>query len=216
MLYSFDTQQFKTPGTQTDSEPADEVLLERVAKEDEAALRILHDRHHRLLLSIIGQVTHESADADEVFQDVMVDIWKHAGNFSREKGHAMGWIVTLARRRAIDRVRRSKTYSSAKDRYQESTKHEMNHMDDHSVENDACSSDLLHVISQIMDELPPAQKQAVFFTMFKGLTQREIARETRTPLGTIKTRIELGLRKIRSAMIARGSKQEWMANLEAA
>ena len=85
-----------------------------------------------------------------------------------------------------------------------------------SVENKACTSDVMHVIAQVMDELPLKQKQAVFLTMFKGLTHREIAQRTRIPIATVKTRIAAGTREIRAAISARAQREECTAELKAA
>lgn len=216
MLYAFDHQQFAELTTEAEASLSDDTLVEMVAQGNDQALETLRTRHSPVLRTIIGHIIREQSDADEVCQDVFLDIWKHAGNYQRDKGHAMGWIVTLARRRAIDRVRRVTTYSKAKDRYQQETVRVLTKEDFHTVENKACTADFLHMVVEIMDDLPPKQREVIHYVVFEGLTQREVARLTCAPLGTTKTRIELGLRKIRDALIARSSKEEWLAELIAA
>jgi RNA polymerase sigma-70 factor (ECF subfamily) len=112
MLYSFDNQQLERLQQLrlAIGEPTDAQLLGQVTKGDEKALATLQQRHTALLRTVISRVISDDADVDEVVQDVMLEIWKNASHYSAEKGQALGWIVTLARRRAIDRIRRKQAY----------------------------------------------------------------------------------------------------------
>src|ERR1700738_3269376 len=98
---------------------SDEVLMEAITDRQPQALREFYSRHGIKLKSVIGNVVHEEGDADDVLQDILIQIWREAGHYSPKAGKLLGWVVTLARRRAIDRLRRKQAYCRAKERYQE-------------------------------------------------------------------------------------------------
>lgn len=218
MLYSFENQQLDRLQQLRLAlgEPTDAQLLAQVSTGNEKALETLAQRHTALLRTVISRVVTNDADVDEVLQDVMVEIWKHAGHYSAEKGQALGWIVTLARRRAIDRVRRKQSYTRAKDRYEEELKTEIEEIDEKSADANVSSKELQQIFARVLEELPEAQREALVFNVYKGLSQREIAATTGIPLGTIKTRLELAFRKVRSAILSQGSRDEWMGMLASA
>lgn len=218
MLYSFENQQLDRLQQHRLAlgEPTDVQLLAQVAAGQEAALATISQRHTTLLRTIVSRVINDDADVDEVVQDVLIEIWKNAAHYSPEKGQALGWIVTLARRRAIDRVRRKQSYSRAKDRYEEEVKSVTEDFDSHSADASVCSNELKEVFSRVFDQLPDAQREALSLNVYKGLSQREIAAHTGIPLGTIKTRLELAIRKVRSAILAQGGRDEWMGALMSA
>jgi RNA polymerase sigma-70 factor (ECF subfamily) len=218
MLYAFDNQQLLRFQQQylANGEPTEAQLLAQIAKGNQAALDTLSRRHNALLRTIVSRVVVDDADVDEVVQDVLLDVWKNASHYCAEKGQALGWIVTVARRRAIDRVRRKQAYARAKERYHDEVISGAEEMDTQSADANASSSELRQIFTQVLDELPKAQREALFFNVYKGLSQREIAAKTGTPLGTIKTRLELALRKVRSAILAQGGRDEWMCVLMSA
>jgi RNA polymerase sigma-70 factor (ECF subfamily) len=215
MLYSFENQQLDRLQQLrlAIGEPTDAQLLANIASGNEAALITLSQRHKALLRTVVSRVITDDADVDEVVQDTWIEIWKNASHYSAQKGQALGWIVTVARRRAIDRIRRKQSYTRAKDRYQEELRTGTEEIDSHTAEADVCSSELREVFTQVFEELPEAQREALSLNIYKGLSQREIAAHTGIPLGTIKTRLELALRKVRSAILAKGSREEWMCAL---
>ena len=215
MLYSFENQQLERLQQlrATIGEPTDAQLLAQVAAGNEKALVTLTERHKALLRTVVSRVITDDADVDEVVQDAWIEVWKNASHYSSEKGQALGWIVTVARRRAIDRIRRKQSYTRAKGRYEEELRSGTEEIDTHTAEADVCSSELRQIFAQVMDELPEAQREALSLNIYKGLSQREIAAKTGIPLGTIKTRLELAIRKVRSAILAQGSRDEWMCVL---
>ena len=113
MLYSFDHQRFETRPQISPDDLTDEQLMENIQRGDESALALLHRRHHALLRTIFNRIISNEHDVDELVQECLLEVWRRAENYNPEKGKALGWIVTLARRRAIDRVRRKQAYSRA-------------------------------------------------------------------------------------------------------
>jgi len=207
MLYEFDHQQiahFACTGA------SDEQLMARIQAHDEAALAALYHRHKAVLRTIIARVAHNDSDVDELLQEVFVELWNRANHFDQSKGKALGWMVTLARRRAIDRIRRRQAYSRAEERLRLETECQPSRMDYESVEEEANNSDRAKIFREIIATLPEAQRKALQLAFYHGLSQREIAAKTGIPLGTIKTRLELALRKVRAAIVAMGCREDWL------
>lgn len=193
MLYSFDT-----PANLQDQNVSltDEQLMLAVQQENAQALEELHQRHAATLKAVIVRVLHNEHSAEDLLQEVFLEIWRLANRYSQEKGKALGWMITLARRRAIDRLRREQAYFRVEERFQKETEQQPEAWTHTRVEEDIEASDLRRILANILETLPPAQKSAVELAFYKGMSQREIASHTNIPLGTIKTRLELGVRKI--------------------
>src|SRR5437588_17474 len=115
---------------------------------------------------------------------------------SAQKGKPLGWMVTLARRRAIDGLRKKQAYARAEERLQRETEQQPDAWVHNATEEEIAVSDTRVLIRRVISILPPAQQQAIELAFFRGMSQREIAANTNTPLGTVKTRLELGLKKI--------------------
>lgn len=180
----------------------DELLMQGLARRETGALARLYERYHGLLHSVAMNVVHDSPDAEEVLQDVFLHIWNRADAYLVEKGKPLGWLIMLTRRRAIDRLRQQTSYRRATLRFETQALHEnVDRVHYGGVDQKACLDDLRSLLKQQLDRLPPAQKQAVELTFFEGMSQREIASATQLPLGTVKTRIELGLRKLSNILI---------------
>lgn len=207
MLHSFDHQFINDRVTLPAGEPSDEQLMERIQHGDEDALGRLHQRHHALIRTIISRMINNDHDVDDLVQECLLEVWRRAEGYRVEKGHALGWIVTLVRRRTIDRIRRKMAYSRAQDRFRDhtTTAGEGAH---HGADEDAAQSDRAEAVSRLIADLPVAQQEAVRLAFYRGMSQRQIAAHTGIPLGTIKTRLELALRKLRSAVLAFGELHE--------
>jgi len=164
----------------------DEALMKDISHRRHDALRELYGRHSKRLRATIDCVVHEEAEADDVLQEIFLQVWEEAGRYSPKAGKPLGWMVTIARRRAIDRLRRRQAYCRARDRYEKRVM-----QDSQTPRRDA---------SESIRALPQFQREAVELAFFKGLSHREIAAATQAPLGTVKTRLELGLQKLTHAL----------------
>jgi RNA polymerase sigma-70 factor, ECF subfamily len=219
MLYEFDQQQisdFRDPtaaAPRGGGECSDEELMERMQARDEQALEILMDRYEGMLRSVVGRMLSNDQDVTDVVEEVFLGVWNQAANFETSKGRAIGWIITMARRRAIDRVRRCQAYDRAEMRFRLANDTGTQHLAKDDVEEQAASADNEATFSELISKLPEAQSQVVHMAFYRGLSQREIARETGIPLGTIKTRLELGVKKLRAAVCAMGTREEWLATV---
>ncbi len=177
----------------------DEVLMKDISRRRHEALTELYGRHSKRLRATIDGVVHQEAEADDVLQEIFLQVWEEAGRYSSKAGKPLGWMVTIARRRAIDRLRRRQAYSRARERYEKRVM-----QDSQSPRRDAAealvSNDLRHFLKKNIRALPQFQREAVELAFFKGLSHREIAAATHAPLGTVKTRLELGLQKLTHAL----------------
>ncbi len=178
---------------------SDEELMQGVSLGDPKALEALYDRHCGILKAVIVRIVHDEAEADDLIQEVFLQIWNRAGRFSPEKGNALSWIVMVTRRRAIDRLRQRQAYGRARDRLEFDRLSHSNPANNGDVV-EITQSDLRTLLRQKMLALPPAQIQVIEMAFFQGLSQREIARRIDAPLGTVKTRIELALKKLHDAV----------------
>lgn len=177
----------------------DEALMKAVSRRRYDALAELYDRHGKRLRATIDGVVHEEAEADDVLQEIFIQIWEEAARYSPKAGKPLGWMVTIARRRAIDRLRRRQAYSRARERYQKRVTHETS-SSTREADEVFMLNDLRHFLKGCMRILPRLQREAVELAFFKGLSHREIAAATHAPLGTVKTRLELGLQKLTHAL----------------
>jgi RNA polymerase sigma-70 factor (ECF subfamily) len=179
---------------------SDEALMEAITDHRPEALNEFYSRHGGRLKSVIGNVVHEEGDADDVLQDILLQIWHEADHYSPKAGKLLGWVVTLARRRAIDRLRRKQAYCRAKERYQAHIEEPASAPDTHSFGDGISRSDLRHFLHRRLNVLPRHQREALELAFFAGMSHREIAAVTRAPLGTVKTRLELGLQKLTQSL----------------
>lgn len=178
------------------SAATDEALMKAITDRHQTALRELYKRYGKTLKAVVSHVVHEDAEADDVLQEIFLQIWKEAANYSPHAGKPLGWVVTLARRRAIDRLRRRQAYCRAKDRFESHIEQQPESWVQNRIDDDLIRSDMRRFLERQMKTLPTYQREAIALSFFEGLSHREIAARTQTPLGTVKTRLELGLRKL--------------------
>ena len=188
------------PGMSASHESSDELLMRAVQGRNGTALEFLYRRHSSLLRAVIFRAVHQDADADDVLQEVFIEIWNRADSFAPEKGRALGWMITLARRRAIDRIRRNQAYQRSSDRAELELATTVETRPRNRAEEELNSAETREVIAEILNRLPENQRQAVELAFFRGLSQRQIAAETGIPVGTLKTRLQLALAKIERAL----------------
>jgi len=187
---------------------SDEDLIARVVRQDEAALEQLHRRHSPLLRPIIMRITNDHMETEDVMQDVFLQLWNQGSKFSAEKGHLKAWLITLARRRALDHVRQRSAYQRATHRYEEQAKQNEPAPTSapSAVDEEVRHHELQSLLENIIQsQLPTDQGEVVRLTFLQGLSQRQIAARLALPLGTVKTRIELGMRKLSRSNLLRNA-----------
>lgn len=184
-------------------QPTDEALMSAIQDRDAAALKVLVQRYRKLLKSAIMRTVNDDAAAEDVLQECLLDLWRHTDHYSSAKGKPLAWLMTLCRRRAIDHLRRCMAYSRARDRMEDEIKQTASFSQ--NVAADCEQADIGRVLGQHLSLLPAAQQEVIRLAFLKGMTQREVAHATQTPLGTVKTRMELGLKKLRQVFRTRSA-----------
>jgi RNA polymerase sigma-70 factor (ECF subfamily) len=188
----------ETRSVKTESSGSDEIeLLRRVARGDRAAFAQLYDQFARILYATALKILRDAKEAEDVLQDVFLQIWDQAKNYDPNLGNPITWTLTLTRHKAIDRLR------SAQRRYKlvEDATPELSH--NQSQSSDAFNADQNLLIRTAVKNLPSDQRQAIELAFFGGQTQDEISKNLQQPLGTIKARIRRGLMKLRDSLEGR-------------
>ncbi len=184
-----DTETKSTSESNSDAE-----LMEAVGRRESDAIQKIYKRYESTLRSVIQSVLHDEGETDDALNDVFVQLWDHADRFNAAKG-LHGFLVTLARRRALDRLRRRLAYRRATDRFEielEATYRYEARARDFQPPN----SDLADLLHGFISNLPVLQQEVVNLTFFEGLSQREIAARKSIALGTVKTRLQLAHKKL--------------------
>ncbi len=176
--------------------PSDVDLMLGIQSGDADALSQLYDRYSGIVKALILRIIHNDTEADDLLQEVFMEIWNQAKNFSAEKGKPLGWMVTLTRRRAIDALRKRQAYARAEERLQAEPEQQPLAWVQNTTEKEIEAGDTRVLMAKVINSLPEAQQQVIELAFFQGMSQREIASHTNIPLGTVKTRLELGLKKI--------------------
>src|SRR6266481_2494252 len=131
--------------------PSDLELMKAIQAEDPDALSQLYDRYNGILKALILRVIHNEAEADDLLQEIFMEIWNQAKNFSSQKGKPLGWMVTLARRRAIDGLRKKQAYARAEERLQNETEQQPDAWVHNSTEEEIVLSDTRTLMGQVIN-----------------------------------------------------------------
>jgi RNA polymerase sigma-70 factor, ECF subfamily len=179
-------------------EDPDRPLMARIEACDADALAELYDRHAARLLGLARRVLGDSGEAEEVLQEVFLFAWRSAGAFDPARGQVLTWLLIVTRSRAIDRLRARRGASRPEVRSLEEIADGPASGED--VEAASAGRQWETLCRNAVRELPDDQRRALELAYFEGLTHQEIAQRTSTPLGTVKTRVRLGLMKLRERM----------------
>jgi RNA polymerase sigma-70 factor (ECF subfamily) len=177
----------------------DTELMEAVVRRDPDAMAAIYQRYESTLRAVILSVLHEESETDDVLHDVFIQLWDRADRFVAEKG-LHGFLVTLARRRALDRLRRRLAYRRATDRLETEMRAQFND----KLSGDRTKPpnfDLSELLGRMIRLLPEPQQEVVQLTFFEGMSQREIASRKSIALGTVKTRLQLAQKKLLNQLV---------------
>jgi RNA polymerase sigma-70 factor (ECF subfamily) len=179
---------------------SDEAVVQRIAQGDRGAMAELYDRYVHLVFSLACRIVTLPADAEDVVQEVFTQAWKQAVRYDAARASAAGWLLNIARTRAIDRVRANRTRQrlSGPDDQIESVRTTEENQEQRAIEGERAER-----VRAALASLGQAQREAIDLAYFGGLSHGEIAARLDEPLGTVKTRIRSGLLKLREALMER-------------
>ncbi|MFJ3644604.1 MULTISPECIES: sigma-70 family RNA polymerase sigma factor [Streptomyces] len=183
-------------GTNPSAKPDLQRLLHEVALGDQEAFAALYDTVAGSVLGVARAVLRDRAQSEEVAQDVLVEVWRTAPRYQPERGSALNWILTLAHRRAVDRVR-SVEAAAARD----TRAALLDHQPAYDEVTEQVESRLeQEQVRRCLRTLTELQRQSVTLAYYRGLTYREVAEALALPLGTVKTRLRDGLIRLRDCL----------------
>jgi RNA polymerase sigma-70 factor, ECF subfamily len=178
------------------SQVSDTELLRSIARGEEQALAAIYDRYRLILFGLILRILHDREEAEDVLQEALLQVWRRAGDFDESRGRAFTWLVTIARSRALDRLR----VLGSRARLADEVEAHSAGVGMGDAAEDALKSEQANFVRQALAELPEEQRRALFLAYFEGLTQSEISTRLGEPLGTVKTRMRTGLMKLRELL----------------
>jgi RNA polymerase sigma-70 factor (ECF subfamily) len=169
--------------------------MEAVVNRNAEALECIYNRYGSLLRTVILNVTRDESEAEDVLQDVLLQVWELGTRYNPNDKGLRGLLVTLARRRALDRLRRRAAYRRATETLKTDTDNPL------TYETVSTVNDLSELLKRAIAILPETQKEVIDPAFLKGMSQREIAAKRKISLGTVKTRLHLAQRKMHKYLV---------------
>lgn len=171
-------------------------LIQQIAAQDRDAFGQFYDRYSPLVFSLALRMLRAQADAEDLLQEVFMQLWRQAANYDRDRGAPEGWIINIARSRAIDKLRSIRRMEKSFVLTDDPAKAESGD----NVESSASESETKLTMNSALANLPEAQRRVLELAYFEGLSQSEIAKRLKEPLGTVKTRMRAGLKRLRDML----------------
>ena len=175
-------------------------LMERIVRRDDRALEELYERFSRALYAVILGIVKKKEDAEEILCEIFFQVWEKAPSYDLGKGSVYTWLLTLARNRAIDRIR-SKGYKNQN--LNDDSAEEMDLFSSPDAENqldNVVLAERAALVKTALDKIAPEQKQVLEVAYFEGYTQNEIAERLNLPIGTVKTRMRSGMKALQDLL----------------
>jgi RNA polymerase sigma-70 factor (ECF subfamily) len=176
--------------TGADLPATDAALVQKITQRDEAALAALYDRYAGMLSSVLNRILRDTQAAEEILQDIFYQLWCSGSRFDPARGSLPGWLLVIARNRAISQLRRRNP--AAGEEILENTV-----VMPCDLESNAAQQQLITRVKGALESLPKEQRAAVELAYFEGMTHSEIAERTGDPLGTVKTRLRSAIETLK-------------------
>ena len=171
-------------------------LISQIVNQDQQAMATLYDSTSRIVYGLLLRIINDPATAEEVLLDVYTQVWRQASRYDGTRGGPMAWITTIARSRAIDRLRADKQDLQREEELETAGSFAASE----SVEDDVANSELRRIVRKAMEILTPEQREVIELAYYGGMSQSEIALRLNQPLGTVKTRTRIGMMKLRDQL----------------
>jgi RNA polymerase sigma-70 factor (ECF subfamily) len=172
-------------------------LIKQMAAGDQSALATLYDTTSRLVFGLVLRILTDRATAEEVLLDIYTQVWRQAGAYDNTRGAPLAWLMTIARSRAIDRLRSGRNEQQSKEPLD--SVGELSATTE-SPEEATAISERRTLVRSALESLSPEQREVIELAYYSGLSHSEIAARLGQPLGTVKTRTRLGMIKLREVL----------------
>jgi RNA polymerase sigma-70 factor, ECF subfamily len=182
------------------ADDADRAVLEAIAGGDHRAIELLYEKYKTMAYGLAFRITGDAGLADDVVQEAFVGAWRNAGRYATERGSVKTWLLAIVHHRAIDAIRRRRSTSELPE-HEEAPPASLTQPDVWAEVAGRLDREAIQVALQTLSAV---QREALELGYFSGLTQQEIALRTNAPLGTVKSRMRLGLQQMRGAMLGLG------------
>ncbi len=192
------------PGSTENAVVSDENLMAEVIEGDKTAFTQLYDRHVPTVYALCLKIMRKESDAEAVVSDVFLEIWRKPSYFDASRGSFRTYLLTLARSRAIDRWRATATRVRKTQEASIVLECRSRPFEEFEPSHVVQTSERRHAVRAAIEELDEAQRETLRLAYFEGLTHREISERLNLPLGTVKTRIRHGLKKLRISLSSIG------------
>jgi RNA polymerase sigma-70 factor (ECF subfamily) len=187
------------PARRAGDDPGDADLLLRVRAGDRGAIDELYDRFRRPAFALARRVLADDTLAEDVLQDVFLSVWRNPGAYDRSRGSLTSWLLAMVHHKAVDAVRREESHRRRQARAQDDLDLSAPTAA-RDVEDDAWTRVVSDAVRTALGALPAAQREALTLAYYGGYTQREVAALTSAPLGTVKTRMLAGMRRLKEEL----------------
>ncbi len=190
-------------------EREDEILVQRVASGDALALEQLYDRYGQAVYSLALRIARDPETAEELTQEVFVRLWRFAGTFEPARGRFSGWLLGITHNLSLNEVRRWQSRPQKAALSDNDDERSYDPVDESSDSAEAAWQNIRRqAIVDALKQLPDSQRRAIELAFFGGFTHLEIATMLGEPLGTIKSRIRIGMQRLKQLLLAQGIEAE--------
>jgi RNA polymerase sigma-70 factor, ECF subfamily len=172
---------------------SDAALIDRIIQREETALETLYDRYAGMLSSVLNRILSDTQAAEEILQDIFYQLWRRASEFDASRGSLAGWLMVIARNRAISQLRHHNP-AAGEELVENTVSLSFN------LESAVAQKELLDKVKGAIEALPKEQRAIVELAYFEGLTHSEIAERMGDPLGTVKTRLRTALETLKRVL----------------
>ena len=179
-------------------------LMQRIAERDSSAYQTFYKKYSGLIFASISNVLNDHHDREDVMQEVLVQLWNKAYLYEPRKGKPLTWLTTLARNRAIDRIRSKQRRARLNGDFEIESRNVQPEFDE-SAHDILENKERDGIVMRAVEKLNPDQREAIQLVYFNGLTQAEVAESLHEPLGTVKARIRRGVNRLETLIKPRMS-----------
>jgi len=177
-----------------------ETFVPRVATGDQRAFEQLYDAHSGVIYALLLRMLRDTEDANETLQETFIQVWNKASTYDPSRGTEIAWLMQIGRSRALDRIRSRKLRGQKESDAGKEISIRKPHVEQTETDGRTYESELRLHVRRALNELPQLQRVALELAYYEGLSQSEISEKLSEPLGTIKTRMQLGMRKMRESL----------------